>query len=89
MSVKSAKVIMLTATTVEPTGVEITIEVSIPTAEFTTDMAAAHSVSALKLRQTRIAERAGKMTSADMRSEPTRRIASTTVSAITTENRRL
>lgn len=72
------------ATTVGPTGVENIIEIMIPPPAHMTEMMAAVNVTARKLLQTLIADRAGNMTRAEMRSEPTRSIASTIITAITT-----
>ena len=67
---------------VEPTGVPYTIETSIPRTAQITDAHAEHITTALKFLNTRIAESAGKITSADIKSEPTRFIASTIITAI-------
>ena len=73
-----------TATIVEPTGVPTRIEIIIPSNEQTTPNIAEQIVTDLKLLKTLIADRAGKITSAEMRSEPTRFIARTIITAIIT-----
>ena len=60
-----------------------------PSSVHITDSTAEHIVTDLKLLNTRIAESAGKMTSAEISSEPTRFIASTIITAITTASIRL
>lgn len=72
------------ATTVEPTGVPPRMEISIPVNAQNTDSAAEHMVTALKLLNTRMADSAGKITNADISSDPTRFIASTMMTATTT-----
>ena len=69
-------------TIVEPTGVPAIIEMSIPRVVQTTDMQAEHTVTARKLLNTRIAESVGKIIRAEIKSEPTRFIASTMVTAV-------
>ena len=66
---------MSTATIVEPTGVEHTIEIKIPEAAQKTERQAEQIVTDLKLLNTLIAESAGKITRAEISSEPTRFIA--------------
>ena len=61
-----------TATMVDPTGVPARIAMTIPVKEHTTERTAEQMVTCRKLRNIRIAERAGKMTRAEIRSEPTR-----------------
>ena len=78
-----------TATIVEPTGVPATMEIRIPRAAQITDTITEHTVTALKLLNTRMADRAGNITSAEIRSEPTRFIASTMITAMTTARIRL
>ena len=77
------------ATIVGPTGVENAMDASMPPAAQTTEMTAATTVTPLKLRHTLIADSAGKIISADIRSEPTRFIASTIITAMTVATRRL
>ena len=74
---------MISATTiVGPTGVPQIIDVSIPDKAQSTDMIIEHIVTDLKFLNTRIADIAGNIMSADMSSEPTRFIASTITTAI-------
>ena len=81
---------IISATTiVEPTGVPARIEMIIPKKVQTTERIAEHIVTDLKLLKTLIAESAGKMISADIRSEPTRFIARTIITAIMTAIRKL
>ena len=74
---------------VEPTGVPTSIEIKIPAAAQMRDIITEQIITLLKLLKTRIAERAGKIISADMRSEPTKFIAMTIMTAMTTAMRRL
>ena len=75
---------MSTATIVEPTGVPNAMEIKSPKTAHTTDNTAEHIVTDLKVLNTRIADRAGKMISAEINSEPTRFIASTMITAMMT-----
>ena len=77
------------ATIVEHTGVPARIESNMPKIAHSTEMIAEHIVTRLKLLHRCIAESAGNMTSADIRSEPTRFIASTMITAITIAKSRL
>ena len=70
------------ATIVEPTGVPSRIEIIIPNAAQNTEKHAEQIITLLKLLNTRIADNAGNITSADIKSDPTRFIASTMTSAI-------
>ena len=70
------------ATIVLPTGVPARIESKSPVTEQTTEMIAEQTVTERKLLKTRIAEMAGKITRAEIKSEPTRFIASTMITAI-------
>ena len=70
------------ATIVLPTGVPARIEIKRPATEQTTETTAEQRVTERKLLNTRIAERAGKITRAEIKSEPTRFIASTMITAI-------
>ena len=79
----------MTATIVEPTGVPARIEINSPETEHTTETAALQIITLLKLRKTRIAESAGKITRALIKSEPTRFIARTIIMAIITAITRL
>ena len=71
-------------TIVGPTGVEKIIAVNIPIIAQTTETIVERITTRLNVRQTRIEESAGKITSAEMRSEPTRFIARTIIIAVTT-----
>ena len=73
---------MSTATIVAPTGVFIRMEMMMPSDAQKTERHAEQMVTDLKLLKIRIAERAGKITSAEINSEPTRFMASTMMSAI-------
>ena len=70
-------------TIVEPTGVENRIEDMMANAAHTTEITAEHTITLRKLLNTRIAASAGNMIRAEMRSEPTRFIASTIIIAVT------
>ena len=70
------------ATIVEPTGVPESIEMKMPEPAHTTETMAEQIITLLKLLNTRIADRAGKMMSAEISSEPTRFIASTMINAV-------
>lgn len=74
---------------VEPTGVDAIIETKIPVSEHITETAAEQITTFLKLLKTLMAERAGNMTNAEMRREPTRFMASTIITAVITAIRRL
>ena len=73
-----------TATIVEPTGVPSSTEIIIPKNAQTTEKTAEQIVTDLKLLKILIAESAGKITKAEIRSEPTKFIARTIITAITT-----
>ena len=77
------------ATMVGPTGVDANMDMSIPKSAQDTDKIADTIVTPLKLLHTLIAERAGKIMSAEIRSEPTRFIASTIITAVITAIKRL
>ena len=62
---------------------------TIPVKEHTTERTAEQMVTCRKLRKIRIAERAGKMTRAEIRSEPTRFMARTMITAVMTAISRL
>ena len=70
------------ATIVLPTGVPARMEIKRPATEQTTETTAEQRVTERKLLNKRIAERAGKITRAEIKSEPTRFIASTMITAI-------
>ena len=74
---------------VEPTGVPATMEIRIPSRAQNTDSKAEQIVTDRKLLKIRMADMAGKMISAEIRSEPTRFIARTMITAITTAISRL
>ena len=76
-------------TIVDPTGVPARIDMRIPSVAQMTDTTAEQIVTVLKLLNTRIADNAGKMTSAEIRRDPTRFIASTIMIAMVTAIRRL
>ena len=78
-----------TATIVEPTGVPAIIDIMSPDIAQTTAKIAEKTVTFLKLWKSRIDESAGKMIRAEIRSEPTRFMASTITTAITTAIRKL
>ena len=72
------------ATIVEPTGVPARIDKSIPLIAQHTDNTTEHTVTLKNVLKIRIADSAGKMTSAEISNEPTRFIASTIISAVIT-----
>ena len=74
---------------VAPVGVTARSEIRIPTAAAATERTAAQIVTARKLLKIRMAESAGKTTSAEIRSDPTRFMAMTMTTAVTTAIRRL
>ena len=76
------KAVRSAATIVLPTGVPARIEIRRPAIEQTTETTAEQMVTERKLLKTRIADRAGKITSAEIKSEPTRFIARTMMTAI-------
>ena len=86
---QSANAAISAHTTVGPTGVPARIETRMPTDEQTTDIIAAKITVVLKLLAMRIAESAGNIISAEISNEPTRRIASTIITAVVTAVRRL
>lgn len=71
-----------TATMVLPTGVPARIEIISPREEAVTEKIAELMVTCLKLLNTLMAERAGKITRAEIKREPTRFIARTIITAI-------
>ena len=73
---------MSAITIVAPTGVLARIDTRIPIAAQNTDRHAEQIVTDLKLLNTRIAESAGKIISAEIRSEPTRLIPITIMTAM-------
>ena len=80
----------ISATTiVDPTGVETKIETNIPITAQITDKDAEKITTPLKFLIILIAESAGKIIRAEMRSEPTRFIPKTMITAIITAIKRL
>ena len=80
---------MSTATIVLPTGVSARMEITMPEKAQATERTAEQIVTARKLLNSRIADSAGKITSAEISSEPTRFIASTMMTAMMTAISRL
>ena len=76
-------------TTVGPTGVDASMEIMIPSAAHTTESMAEKMTTPRKLLHTRIADIAGNIMSAEIRSEPTRFIARTMITAIIIATKRL
>ena len=74
---------------VEPTGVPAKMEMIIPARAHTMDDIAENTVTLLKLLKILIAESAGKIISAEIKSEPTRFMARTIMTAITVAIKRL
>ena len=87
LQIKNA--IISAATTVEPTGVPASIEKSIPAAAQKTEISAEKITTGRKLLNSLIADRAGKITNADISREPTKFIASTIITAVITAISRL
>ena len=81
---KAKNTTISTATIVGPTGVPATIETNKPVAAANTEIIAELMVTDLKLLNTRIALNAGKMIKADINKEPTKFIANTMITAVTT-----
>ena len=77
------------ATIVDPTGVPISMERMIPKNAQNTESIAEKTVTLLNVLNILMDESAGKITSAEMRSDPTRFIASTMMTAMITAIRRL
>ena len=74
---------------VEPTGVPARMAMRIPKAAQTVDSTAEHMVTERKLLKTLMAERAGKITRAEIKRDPTRFIARTITTATVTAISRL
>lgn len=74
--------IRFTATMVEPTGVPARIEIIIPVNALQVERIAAQTVTERNDLHTLMADSAGKMTSAEIRREPTKFMASTMMTAI-------
>ena len=75
---------MSTTTIVAPTGVPATIDIKIPAADVHAASTPEHIVTLKKLLNILMAEIAGNTTRADISSQPTRFIATTITTAITT-----
>ena len=75
---------MSAKTIVGPTGVPATMEANIPIAVQETDKIAEHIVTDLNDLKMRIALNAGKIIKAEISNEPTRFIAKTMMTAVTT-----
>ena len=73
----------------DPTGVPASIEIMMPEKAHTTENIAEKTVTLLNVLNILMDESAGKITSAEIRSDPTRFIASTMITAMTTAIRRL
>ena len=73
---------MSTATIVLPTGVSPIIDIKSPATEQKTEITAEQTVTDLKLLKILMALSAGKITSAEIKSEPTRFIARTIIIAM-------
>lgn len=71
-------------TIVEPTGVEVNIDIIIPNTAPNTERIAEYIITDLKLVITLIADKAGNTKRAVISSEPTRFIASTIITAVIT-----
>ena len=74
---------------VEPTGVSAIMAVSMPRTAQTSDIITEQIVTALKFLNTRIEDKAGNTTNAEINSAPTRFIANTMTTAIMTASIRL
>ena len=82
MSQNAKKTIISIITMDEPAGVSNTMEINKPTAEQHIEIIADQTVTDLKLLKIRIADKAGKIISAEINREPTRFMASTIIIAI-------
>lgn len=80
---------MSTATIVAPVGVANSMDKIRPSAEQTTANIAEKIVTDLKLLKRRIADSAGNTTNAEIKSDPTKFIARTIITAIMTAIKRL
>ena len=78
-----------TATIVAPTGVDRRIETRIPSDALVTEIIPLQIITDLKFLKILMAERAGKTTSAEIKREPTRFIASTIIIDVITAITRL
>jgi hypothetical protein len=86
---KMPKTAMSAQTMVAPTGVEKSIEMMMPAKAQKTEMQAEQIITERKLRKSLMAERAGKIIRAEIRSEPTRFMARTMMRAVMTAMVRL
>lgn len=80
---------MSVATMVDPTGVPARIDNNIPVIAQRTDIITEHTVTLRNVLNIRMADNAGKITRAEIKSDPTRFIASTIITAVITAIRRL
>ena len=80
-----ANAIMLATTTVGPIGVAARSEINVPIIAQNAEMTAAHTVTLLKVLNRRIAERAGKIMSAEISKAPIIFIATTMTVAVITD----
>lgn len=83
------KTMISAETIVEPTGVPASIEIIMPKNAQSREIITEQMITLRKLLNTRIADRAGKIISADISSEPTKFIAMTIIMAMTTAMSRL
>ena len=74
---------ILVPTIVAPTGVDNNIDKIMPDRAHITDITTEHTVTLLKLLNTLIAYNAGNITRADIKSDPTRFIPMTIITAVT------
>ena len=74
---------MLTMAIVGPTGVEASMQMIVPTRAQEQEMEAEQIITLLKLLNIRMAERAGKVIKAEMRSAPTIFMAITIITPVT------
>ena len=86
---KIANTAISATTMVEPTGVPATAATRMPATAQSTEMQAAQIDTVRKLLKTRMADSAGKTTSAEISREPTSYMARTTTTAMITAIRRL
>lgn len=80
---------MSAATIVEPTGVENKTDATIPTAAQMIDIRVEHRITPLKFPTTRIADNAGNIINAEIKSDPTKFMANTIIIAVMTAIKRL
>ena len=89
MTVQSIKQTIFAATIVEPTGVLYKTETRIPETAHITEITAELIITDKKLLKSLIAERAGKIIRAEISNAPTRFMARTITTAVTTAIRML